>query len=305
MEQKLVITGGAGFIGSNLAEALAIANQVIVIDDLSTGIIENLRDVNVKFINGSILDSTLLRSSFEGVDCVFHQAADASVQRSIQDPIRSCKIGIEGTLNILKAASDSGVKRVVYASSGSVYGESQNLPFKENMCPNPKSPYAISKLVGEKHCEIFQELYGLETVSLRYFNVFGPKQSLSSEYSGVISKFILAAARGQRPVIYGDGEQTRDFVYVKDIVRANILASHSGSGVFNIAGGCQISLNCLIKKLSVIFKQSIIPDYTEPRLWDMRHGLADISKAKNIGYKPEFSLEKGLEETAEWLIRYV
>jgi UDP-glucose 4-epimerase len=302
MEQMLAITGGAGFIGSNLAQLLAQNNQVVIIDDLSTGKQENLAGINATLIEGSILDLDLLQSAFQGVKCVFHQAAIASVQKSVQDPIGTSRVGIEGTLNVLVAARDAGVKKVVYASSAAVYGDSPQLPKKEDMCPQPQSPYAVSKVAGEHFCRTFQELYGLETVALRYFNVFGPGQDPTSEYSGVISKFISAMANGLQPTIYGDGEQTRDFVYVKDVVRANIQASQSGRGVYNIASGKRTSLNQLLAIIGEIFGRDPRPKYERARSGDIRDSLADISHALEIGYMPEYSLESGLEETIKWFL---
>ena len=300
MDRKLAITGGAGFIGSNLAGVLAKENQVVVVDDLSSGKAENLERIDARFVRGSILDLELLKSTFKDVDCVFHQAAIASVQRSVQDPVWTGRVGIDGTLNVLVAARDAGVRKVVFASSAAVYGETPELPKKEDMCPDPKSPYAVTKLAGERYGKVFRELYGLETVSLRYFNVFGPRQDATSEYSGVISRFISALAKGEQPVIYGDGEQTRDFVYVKDVVRANILASRTGSDVFNIAGGRRTNLNQLASMIGKILGRSVRPEHRDARAGDIRESLADISRAKEIGYEPETSLEDGLAGTIEW-----
>ena len=300
MDRKLAITGGAGFIGSNLAEALAADNQVVVIDDLSFGRLENLEGIDARFIEGSILNLDLLRSAFVDVDVVFHHAAVASVQRSVQNPIGAGRIGTEGTLNVLMAARDAGVRKVVFASSAAVYGDSPKLPKDEEICPKPLSPYAISKLAGELHCKVFKELYGLETVALRYFNVFGPRQDPTSEYSGVISRFTSAASRGEQPVIYGDGEQARDFVYVKDVVRANILAGSLGSGVYNIASGRRTSLNQLATLIGKILGRELQPEHIDPRPGDIRESLADISKAEEIGYRPEFILEEALAETIRW-----
>lgn len=300
MSQKMVITGGAGFIGSNLAQALAKENEVVVIDDLSTGKVENLAGFDVQLISGSITDLDL-RAAFEGSSCVFHQAAIASVKKSIEDPLRINAVGIEGTLKVLLAARDAGVRRVILASSAAVYGSSPRLPKREDMMPEPKSPYAVSKLAGEYYARVFQELYGLETVALRYFNVFGPKQDPSSEYSGVISRFITILLEGRQPVIYGDGEQTRDFVYVADVVRANILASESHvCGVFNIASGRSISLNSLAKKIGELLAREVRPRYEASRPGDIKHSLADISKAQVIGYFPNYGIEDGLRETIRW-----
>ena len=209
-------------------------------------------------------------------------------------------MGIEGTLKVLLAARDAGVRRVVLASSAAVYGFSPNLPKTEAMTPEPMSPYAVSKLAGEHYSKVFQELYGLQTVSLRYFNVFGPRQDPSSEYSGVISRFISILLQGGQPVIYGDGEQTRDFVYVADVVKANILASCGSTGVFNIACGKSISLNALAEMIGNILGRQVKPRYEAPRTGDITHSLADISRAKSMGYSPDYSIEDGLKETIEW-----
>jgi UDP-glucose 4-epimerase len=300
LSQKLIVTGGAGFIGSNLAKALAEDNDVVVIDDLSTGKIENLADLDVLFLKGTINDSDLLRAAFEGADCVFHLAAVASVKKSIEDPLKTNKVGIDGTLNLLVAARDAGVRRVILASSAAIYGDSPKLPKSEDMIPYPKSPYAISKLTGEHYGRVFQELYGLESVSLRYFNVFGPKQDPSSEYSGVISRFVSALLEGKQPVIYGDGEQTRDFVYVDDVVKANILAIHGACGIFNIACEKSISLNELAKLMGKILDLEVRPRYEVARSGDIKHSLADISKARKLGYYPDNSVEDGLRETIRW-----
>lgn len=300
MDLKLAITGGAGFIGSNLAEALAKKNQVVVIDDLSSGKADNLAGIDARLVRGSILDLSLLKSTFQDVDCVFHLAAIASVRSSVQDPVWTGRVGTEGTLNVLVAARDAGVRKVVFASSAAIYGDSPELPKREDMCPEPKSPYAVSKLAGEHHCEIFRRLYGLETVSLRCFNVFGPRQDPSSEYSGVVSKFISALFKGEQPVIFGDGEQTRDFVYVEDVVRAYMLASRSGSGAFNIAGGKRTNLNQLASMIGEILGRNVRPEHGEPRMGDIRDSQADISRAREIGYEPHTRLEDGLVEMIEW-----
>ncbi len=304
MSKKFVITGGAGFIGSNLAEALANENEVVVIDDLSTGMAENLAGLEVQLRKGCITDLSILKDAFERADCIFHQAAIASVKKSIEDPVRTDEVGIEGTLKVLIAAKDAGVRRVILASSAAVYGSSPELPKKEDMMPEPKSPYAVTKLAGEHYARVFRELYGLETVALRYFNVFGPKQDPSSEYSGVISRFISFLLQGEQPIIYGDGQQTRDFVYVADVVKANILASRcSLPGIFNIACGKSISLNTLAATIGKILQTEVRPRYEAPRAGDIRHSLADIGRARSIGYAPDYSIEDGLRETIRWYRR--
>jgi UDP-glucose 4-epimerase len=301
MTQKFIITGGAGFIGSNLAQALSQENKVVIVDDLSTGKLGNLAGIDAQLLRGSVTDQSFLRAAFEGADCVYHLAAIASVKKSVEDPLWTNYVGIDGTLNVLVAARDAGVRRVVLASSAAVYGYSPDLPKQEDMMPEPKSPYAVSKLAGEHYFRVFEELYGLETMSLRYFNVFGPKQDPSSEYSGVISRFISLLLKGEQPLIYGDGEQTRDFVYVKDVVKANVLANSSRiSGVYNIACGRSISLNVLAKCIGEILGQEVRPRYEATRPADIRHSLADISLARSFGYSPDYSLEDGLKETIRW-----
>ncbi|MDD4448593.1 MAG: SDR family oxidoreductase [Methanothrix sp.] len=300
MSEKFVITGGAGFIGSNLAEYLSKDNDVLVIDDLSAGKMENLAGLDVRFLKGSLNDQMLLKEAFEGAACVFHQAAIASVKKSVEDPARTNAVGIDGTLNVLIAARDAGVGRVVQASSAAVYGSSPMLPKKEDMLPQPMSPYAVSKLAAEHYARVFLELYGLKTVSLRYFNVFGPKQDPSSEYSGVISRFISAILNDMQPVIYGDGEQTRDFVFVNDVVSANILASRALPGVYNIACAKSISLNTLVAVIGKILEKPVVPRYESARAGDIKHSLADINRAKGMGYIPKYDLKEALIETIEW-----
>ena len=232
---------------------------------------------------------------------MFHLAAIASVQKSVEDPLRTNEVNIGGTLNALVAARDAGVRKFVFASSAAVYGDSPTLPKKEDMVPDPKSPYAINKIAGEHYCRVFQELYGIDTVALRFFNVFGPKQDPSSEYSGVISRFISAVLKGEQPVIYGNGEQTRDFVFVKDVVRAcSLVAEGKATGVFNVARGESTSLNRLVKILGEITGRDVRPRYVAARSGDIRHSLADVGEIKEIGFKPEHTVEKGLRETVEW-----
>lgn len=301
---KVVVTGGAGFIGSNLAEELSKKHDVIIIDNLSTGRMENLDEIidKVNFIKGSITDQELLRKAFAGADSVFHQAAMPSVQRSIDDPIASNEANVDGTLNVLVAARDCGVGKVVYASSSSVYGDTPTLPKKEDMIPNPKSPYAVSKLAGEYYCRVFSEVYGLSTACLRYFNVYGPRQDPQSQYSAVIPIFVTKILAGEPPVILGDGTQTRDFTFVKDVVTANILAMESeAEGVFNIACGHRVSLNELAANIMEIADTRLDSIYDKPRLGDIKDSLADISSARNkMGYEPSFDLNSGLEETIKW-----
>lgn len=303
---KLVITGGAGFIGSNIAEELSKEkdNEIIIVDDLSTGKMANLRkfDQNINLVRGSITDLNLLKVVFKGVDYVFHQAAIPSVPRSIKDPIASNNANVNGTLNVLVAARDCGVKKVVYASSSSVYGDTPELPKRERMTPNPLSPYAVTKLLGEYYCNVFNNIYGLKTVSLRYFNVYGPRQDPYSDYAAVIPKFINRVSENKPPVIYGDGEQTRDFTFVKDVVRANILAAKSDAeGVYNIANGNRISINELANMIMALIGNNLTPIHDDPREGDVKHSLADISEAKkNLGYEQGYSLEEGLRGTIEW-----
>jgi len=300
--KRVAVTGGAGFIGSNLADELATGNSVIIIDDLSAGRKENIVSLiekdNVRFIKGSILDLSLLQEAFRGVDFVFHLAALPSVPRSIKDPQATNEVNITGTLNVLLAARDNNVKQVIYASSSSVYGDTPTLPKREDMPPNPRSPYALTKLVGEYYCHIFHQIYALPTTCLRYFNIYGMRQNPDSQYAAVIPRFVARVSRDEPPIIYGDGEQTRDFTFVRDAVEATILAAESdASGVFNIGSGNRITINDLAKLIARLLATSAKPIYQEPRPGDIRHSLADISKARNFGYNPKYSLEAGLTET--------
>jgi nucleoside-diphosphate-sugar epimerase len=304
---KFAVTGGAGFIGSNIVKRLVEDNNdITVIDNLLTGRIENLEDFKneIQFINGDIQDLNFLKKEFKDIDYVLHQAALPSVQRSVEDPILTNRNNVDGTLNVLVAARDAGVKRVVFAASSSVYGDTPTLPKHEAMPTNPLSPYAISKLIGEQYCRVFFELYGLETVSLRYFNVFGPKQDPNSHYSAVIPKFIKAMLENKRPVIFGDGEQSRDFTYVENNVDANLLACSAADApgkVFNIAIGERITLNQLVEMINRILDKEIKPIYEKDKPGDIKHSHADISCAKKIlGYEPEYGFEDGLQKTVEW-----
>jgi len=303
---KVVVTGGAGFIGSNLADELANrGKEVVILDDLSTGKIENIgrlrRRENVRFVNGSVTDMELLKEVFKRAEVVYHLAAIPSVPRSIKEPVRSNEVNINGTLNVLVAARACGVRKVAYASSSSVYGDTLELPKREEMNPNPLSPYAVTKLTGEYYCRVFQEVYGLETVSLRYFNVYGPRQDPLSEYAAVIPKFIQRALKGMPPVIYGDGNQTRDFTFVKDVMEGTIiLAENEATGVFNIGRGEQTSINHLARLVLEVTGQDFEPIHEKPRTGDVRHSLADISRAKSYGYNPKYSVKEGLKETVRW-----
>lgn len=312
-----VVTGGAGFIGSHLVEALLRRRyRVIVIDDLSTGNLENITHLinptnprnstnstdsstqQTEFVKGSITDLPLLKDVFRGIDYVFHQAAIPSVPRSIQNPQASHEVNATGTLNVLIAAKDNGVKKVIYASSCAVYGDTPTFPKTEEMPPHPQSPYAVSKLAGEYYCRVFHRVYGLPTVCLRYFNVYGPRQDPASQYAAVIPRFIRKALDNRPFIIYGDGGQTRDFVYVKDVVDVNILAAERDAvGVYNIGRGERVSINTLAKLVVELVGNSIEPVYSEPRPGDIMHSLADVSRATQFGYNPEYSLEQGLRET--------
>lgn len=303
---KYIVTGGMGFIGSNLSEYLAKDHDVTILDDGATGRMSNIEglisDKKVQFEKGSITDLPLLNNLFEGVDGVFHQGAIPSVPRSVNDPVRTNEANITGTLNVLTAARDCGVKKVVFASSSSVYGNTPTLPKHEGMSPSPLSPYALQKLTGETYCGLFTDLYGLKTTALRYFNVFGPKQDPNSQYAAVIPNFITKILNKESPVIYGDGEQTRDFTYVKNVIQANVKAMESSAtGFYNVACGERISLNELARTIMEILTFEMDPIYEEPRMGDVRDSLADISKANlAFGYKPEYNLKEGLEETIAW-----
>jgi UDP-glucose 4-epimerase len=300
---KYIVTGGAGFIGSHLSEALSLqGHEVCIIDDLSsgkTGNISHLLDTDkVSFARGSITDLKFLQEQCSGADGIFHQAAFVSVPRSIEDPLLNHAVNITGTLNVLLAARDARVRKVVFASSAAVYGNLPELPKRENMPVDPQSPYAVAKLTGECYCSLFSSLYGLRTVCLRYFNVYGPRQDPHSDYAAVIPRFILRVKNGQPPVIYGDGEQTRDFIFVRDVVRMNIRAMEcEAEGVYNVARGKEISVNELAHVVLSLSKTSLTPHYEKGRQGEVKHSVADISKAiKDFGIAPEYDLLKGLSE---------
>jgi nucleoside-diphosphate-sugar epimerase len=299
-----VVTGGAGFIGSHLTEALlARGERVRVVDSLITGHKRNVQ-AGAEFVQGDLADLDFARRGLDGADYVLHQAAIPSVPKSVQDPVTSNRANIDGTLNVLVAARDAKVKRLVYAASSSAYGNAAALPKREDMPTAPLSPYALQKFVGEEYLKLFTSLYGLETVSIRYFNVFGPRQDPGSPYSGVISLFITALLEGKAPKIYGDGGQTRDFTYVANVVdgvlKATVAPGASGQ-VINVATGGRISLNELFATLQKIIGGSLQPEYLPERAGDVRDSQADIGKAEKIlGYQPVVSFEEGLRRTVDW-----
>ncbi|MFZ1022184.1 MAG: SDR family oxidoreductase [Halobacteriota archaeon] len=301
--KKVIVTGGLGFIGSHLVEALVEKNDVTVIDDRSTGKLENidhLGDARPEVIEGDVTELNL-PEIFDGYEYVFHEAALPSVQRSIDEPLMSNQSNATGTLKVLIAAKESGVKKVVYASSSSVYGDTVELPKREDMCLSPKSPYAVTKATGELYSTVFHQVYGLHTISLRYFNVFGPRQDPYSQYAAVIPKFITAILSGKPPTVFGDGTQSRDFTFVKHVVEANIRACESSeTGTFNIACGRSITLNELIALLAKITGSDVKPIYAARRPGDIRHSLAAISKARVFGYAPHSNFEDELQETVRW-----
>jgi len=301
-----LVTGGAGFIGSHLVEELVRRGErVRVVDNLSTGKRQNIAHLtSVEFVHGDLADLEVAQRAVTGMDYVLHQAAIPSVPRSVQDPITSNRANIDASLNILVAARDAGVKRLVYAGSSSAYGDTPTLPKIETMPTAPLSPYALQKLVAEQYCQMFSRLYGLETVTIRYFNVFGPRQDPSSPYSGVISLFISALCEGRQPTIYGDGEHTRDFTYVANIVdgvlRACTAAGTSGE-VINVATGGRISLNTLFRTIRDLVNARVEPIYGPPRPGDVKDSQAGISKARRLlGYEPIVSFEEGLARTVAW-----
>jgi nucleoside-diphosphate-sugar epimerase len=304
---QFLVTGGAGFIGSHLAEELVRRGErVRIVDSLVTGKRKNLAHLpDVEFIEGDLADVQVARQAMHNVDYVLHQAAIPSVPRSVEDPITSNRANIDASLNVLVAARDAGVRRVVYAGSSSAYGNSPTLPKIETMPTAPLSPYALQKLVAEQYCQMFTALYGLETVTIRYFNVFGPRQDPSSPYSGVISLFISALCEGRQPTIHGDGEQTRDFTYVANVVdgvlRAAQAPGNASGEVINVATGGRISLNQLFRTIRDLVGADIEPRYEPVRAGDVRDSQADISKATQLlGYRPTASFEEGLARTVEW-----
>ncbi len=306
---RYLVTGGAGFIGSAIVRGLLAegADRIAVVDNLLTGNERNLDQVrgSVDLHKVDIRDYDSLRKAFEGVEVIFHEAAIPSVPRSIHEPVPSHEVNVDGTFNVLRAATDAGVRRVVYAASSSAYGDTLVLPKIETMQPQPKSPYAAQKLMGEYYMSCWHSCYGLETISLRYFNVYGPRQDPSSPYSGVLSLFMKAALARTAPTIFGDGEQSRDFTFVEDVVRLNLLAAKapaSASGrVYNGGNGGRITLNEAWKLLNKIEGVSIAPAYGPPREGDVRDSQADTTAvARDLGYKPQYTFEEGIRRTLEW-----
>ncbi|QDA31785.1 SDR family oxidoreductase [Thermococcus indicus] len=304
MRDKLVvITGGAGFIGSHIAWELVKDNEVIIIDNLYTGKEENVPP-GAKLVRADIRDYESIAELISQADYVFHEAAQVSVVESIRDPVFTEEVNVIGTLNILRALLE-GQGKLIFASSAAVYGDNPNLPLRETERPKPLSPYGVTKATAEEYLRVFNELYGVPTVALRYFNVFGPRQS-ANQYAGVISIFINRALKNEPLVIFGDGKQTRDFIYVKDVVRANILAAESrrsNGRVFNVATGRQTTILELAMKIIEITGATSSILFDKPRPGDIRHSLADISEIKSLGFEPEFSLEEGLKKTVEWYSR--
>jgi UDP-glucose 4-epimerase len=304
---KYLVTGGAGFIGSNIVEELVARGETVrVLDNFSTGRRENLNVFmgKIELIEGDIRSLNTVKNAMAGVDYVLHQAALPSVARSIEDPVTTSEVNINGTLNVLIAAKDAKVKRLVFASSSSVYGSNEKLPKNESMETLPISPYAVAKLTGEKYCSVFHHIYGLETVCLRYFNVFGPKQNPDSQYSAVIPLFIKAVNNDRAPEIHGDGSQSRDFTFVRNNVEANILAClrpDVAGRVFNIACGTRVNLNELLAMINKILGKSVSAVFTEGRKGDVKHSQAEIELARRLlGYEPKYDFYSGLEKTVDY-----
>jgi len=305
--KRVLVTGGAGFIGSHLVDALVSEGcEVVVIDDLSTGNLLNLEHIKdrITFLKGDIRDQDLLTKAADGCEVIFHQAAVVSVPKTVENPIDSAMVNDMGTLLILETARNTTVRRVVLASSCAVYGDGPELPKVEDMAPKPLSPYAVQKLAGELYALLYHDLYGLETICLRYFNVYGPRQDPSSPYSGVISIFMSKSASKEAPVIYGDGNQYRDFIFVKDVVKANLLAAKTdkASGkIFNVGTGSYVRMNQLWDMICSMTGFNIKPKYEQSRSGDILESVANIDKVKSaLGFEPEYSFEKGLEITFKW-----
>jgi UDP-glucose 4-epimerase len=304
---RALVTGGAGFIGSNLVEALiARGDDVVVLDNFSSGRRERLErfDDRLSLVEGDLRSYERVHAAMGGIEVVFHQGALPSIPRSIQDPLTTSAVNVEGTLNVLLAARDAGVRRVIFASSSSIYGDAPGLPRREEQRPSPLAPYAVSKLAAESYCSAFWKVYGLETVSLRYFNVFGPGQDPTSQYAAVVPRFITAVLEGEQPVIYGDGEQSRDFTFVHEVVHANLLAGDAAEvagEVFNVAAGRSRTVNELARTIAEIVGATVEPAHEAPRPGDVRDSAADIEKARAmLGYEPADSFHEGLTATIDF-----
>ncbi len=307
---RILLTGGAGFIGSNLAHALlARGDAVVILDDLSTGRLVNLHGIenDVRLVRGDIRDAAAVRAAMEGCDAVLHQAALPSVSRSVADPAASHDVNVHGTFQVLEAARALGVRRLVYAASSSAYGETAVLPKVETMAPQPMSPYGAAKLFGEYYCRVWHQTYGLETVALRYFNVFGPRQSPDSDYAAVVPRFVTGMARGEQPKIFGDGLQSRDFCYIDNVIEANLLAltAESAPGrVYNIALGGRYTLLDVVAGINTVLGTAIQPTFGPPRAGDIRHSQADISAAqRDLGYSAAIDFQEGLRRAVRWYLQ--
>ena len=304
----VLVTGGAGFIGSHICEKLLKDGfQVRVLDNLDSGKADNLATFRkgIDFVRSDIRDAEIVRKAVEGVECIFHQAAQVAIPRSVKDPMETNEINIKGTLSLLEEARRQDVKKVIFASSSAVYGNvpQEELPLKENRILSPLSPYAVTKLMGEHYCRVFSELYGIQTICLRYLNVYGPRQNPESQYAAVIPKFVHSITGGERPTVFGDGLQTRDFVFVKDVVQANVLAMRSKlrHEVFNVGTGTAVNLLELIDRINRISGKDAKPVFREPGPGDIKHSVADITNIKDeLGYIPSYTLEDGLKQTVEW-----
>lgn len=303
--KKIAVTGGLGFIGSHVVESLCQENEVVIVDNESTGSIENIKHLdfnNISLDLGDIVDIDL-KKTFEGCDYVFHHAALASVPASVADPLKCNSVNVTGTLKVLLAARDTEVKKVIFSSSSAVYGDNTNFPLSEKAPIRSISPYALSKSVGEMYCQLFTDIYGLPTVSLRYFNVFGPRQNPNSQYAAVIPQFIDAILNYRKPIIYGDGEQSRDFIYVKHVVEANLMACESDqTGSFNIATGKSTTINELVDIINGVMDRNVTPIHEASRPGDIKHSLADVNKAKSFGFRPNYNFVDELRETVNWFV---
>ncbi|OQX88355.1 dTDP-glucose 4,6-dehydratase [candidate division KSB1 bacterium 4484_87] len=302
---KILVTGGAGFIGSHIVENFHETDEVIVLDNLRSGFKKNIEPFNVKFVHGSVTDALLVKKITKGVDYIFHLAALVSVPESMAAAPLTVSINVNGTLNLLEAAREHGVKKIVLSSSAAIYGDNPVVPKVETMLPEPKSPYAITKLDGEYYFKMYSEEFGVPTVCLRYFNVFGPRQDPNSQYAAAVPIFIDRALKNKDIIIYGDGEQTRDFIFVKDIVKANAFVAQNpeANGVYNVARGGRITINELAKKIISITGSKSSIRYAAERAGDVKHSQADVSRLRSLGISPDFDLEEGLKATIEFFSR--